>query len=166
MISDTIRDSRSYVSNHQVVIGDNEEARHRVLDAVTATLTDDTGLLSRFRALRIGKPRRGTLRELWEHALESAGAAARPAAPAVDTQTGRELALAGLINLDRRAHVLVVSALDEWARRLAELDEEWALRKILQTEPAIVLLGECDRWTADHDPSRALYHGVGVRLVR
>lgn len=66
---------------------------------------------------------------------------------------------------EQRRIVLIVDDLERWTTELANVDDEWAFRKVLQTEPMIVLVGLTDHWSADRDPGRALYHGLEIRLA-
>ena len=61
--------------------------------------------------------------------------------------------LLGLAEASRRRIVLIVDDLERWTVEVAKVDEEYALRQVLQTEPGIVLVGVSPRWSADRDPA-------------
>ena len=158
------------------------EARREIARGVEERIDDDTRLHKRFMAIRIGEPRPrepARLATLWARAIDGAARkmydtqrASRAFAKLNEwTAGGRRpedalmlsAELLGLSDASRRRIVLIVDDLERWTVELAKVDEEYALRKVLQTEPDIVLVGVSPRWSADRDPERALYCGLAVR---
>ncbi|MCY4506818.1 MAG: hypothetical protein OXG35_07630 [Acidobacteria bacterium] len=186
LVVETIAECTGTSNNHQVVTtGDDEQAGRAIADAVERTVDRDPELRRRFMTVRVEAPGRHQpvrLAGLWARSLD--GAARKMA----DTQRaslafarlnewtsdGRpadahEQLCAELLKIAAEASrriVLIVDDLEGWTTAFATVDEEYALRKVLQTDPEIVLVGVSSTWSADGHPEWALYCGLNTRRAR
>ena len=170
-----LKDSVDLRANeHQVIVSGDDTARAAFRTELLERLRTSPGLADSYEAVVIGRPRDGadSLADLWAATLAALPElgnderdelaswmnAGRPRHR--DATVKLETAVLGIIARRRRKTVVIVDDLETWNRSWSEHDEDWFLRKILQTEPKLALVGISAAWTADTDPGCALYCGL------
>ena len=163
-------------NNHQIIVGGDDAMRTAFRKELLKHLRDSPRLADHYEAVFVGRPPGGAddarLAEMWAATLaglpeigsddlnelvswtNAGGPADRDATDKLETAVLR------IIEKRRRKTAVIVDDLETWNRSWRKHDEDWSLRKILQTEPKLALVGISATWTADGDPDYALYCGL------
>ena len=161
-------------NDHQVIVGGDDAARAAFRTELLERLRTSPGLGDSYEAVVVDRPRDGadSLADLWAATLAALPELGKDEHDALTawTNAGRpryrdateklENTALGIIARRLRKTVVIVDDLETWNRSWSEHDEDWFLRKILQTEPKLALVGISAAWTADTDPGCALYCGL------
>ncbi len=170
---------------HQIVIGPRGSGKTILLLRVAAEVRQDPELSPRFFPVVFAEESYEVARagEFWLEALSRLADQAPPRDDAPDLrltcrdlraikddQTLGERCLGALLDFSDREDkrlVLMVENLNMMFRDMADRDAGWRLRKILQTEPRIILLASATSRFAEIDhPEHALYDLLRVRTLQ
>ena len=182
---EVLRECTGASNPHQIVIGPRGSGKTSLLLRIAAEARRDPELAAGFFPLVFAEESYevSTAGELWLECLAQLAAQAPRHEDEPDLQStleelravrdDRELAdrcLGALLDhSDREGKrlVLMVENLDMMFRDMADPDAGWRLRKVLQTEPRIVLLASAtSRFDEIDDPKHALYDLFSVRTLR
>ena len=185
MMVEVLRECTGASNPHQIVIGPRGSGKTSLLLRIAAEARRDPELAAGFFPLVFAEESYevSTAGELWLECLAQLAAQAPRHEDEPDLQStleelravrdDRELAdrcLGALLDhSDREGKrlVLMVENLDMMFRDMADADAGWRLRKILQTEPRIVLLASAtSRFDEIDNPKHALYDLFSVRTLR
>ena len=161
-------------NDHQLIVGGDDAARAAFRKELLKRLQASPGLGEVYEAVFVGAPKENaaSLADLWAvtlAALPELGNAEQDELTAWTNAGGPrnrgatqklEDAVLRIIERRRRKTAVIVDDLETWNRGWWNHDEDWFLRKILQTEPKLALVGISPTWTADGHPSCALYCGL------
>ena len=170
---------------HQIVIGPRGSGKTSLLLRVAAEVRRDPDLSSRFLPVVFAEESYevSNVGEFWLEALSRLAdqAPAPDDAPDLhrtledlrtiqDDQTLGDRCLAALLDFSDRENkrlVLMVENLNMMFRDMSDRDAGWRLRKILQTEPRIILLASAtSRFDEIDHPDHALYDLFRVRALQ
>ena len=185
MLVEVLRECTGPSNPHQIVIGPRGSGKTILLLRVAAEVRRDAELSAGFFPVVFAEESYevGTAGEFWLECLSRLAAQAPRREDAPDlhrtfeelrtVRNDRELAdrcLGALLDFSDREGkrlVLVVENLNMLFRDMADADAGWRLRKVLQTEPRIVLLASAtSRFDEIDDPKHALYDLFSVRTLR
>ena len=180
-----LRECTGASNPHQIVIGPRGSGKTSLLLRVAAEVRRDPELAAGFFPVVFAEESYevSTAGEFWLECLAQLAAQAPRQADEPDLQStleelratrdDRELAdrcLGALLDhSDREGKrlALMVENLDMMFRDMADADAGWRLRKVLQTEPRIVLLASAtSRFDEIDNPKHALYDLFSVRTLR
>ena len=182
---EVLRECTGASNPHQIVIGPRGSGKTSLLLRVAAEVRRDPELAAGFFPVVFAEESYevSTAGEFWLECLAQLAAQAPHQADEPDLQStleelratrdDRELAdrcLGALLDhSDREGKrlALMVENLDMMFRDMADADAGWRLRKVLQTEPRIVLLASAtSRFDEIDNPKHALYDLFSVRTLR
>ena len=185
MLVEVLRECTGPSNPHQIVIGPRGSGKTSLLLRIAAEVSRDAGLAAGFFPVVFAEESYevSTAGEFWLECLSHLAAQAPRREDAPDLQRtfadlrtirdDRELAdrcLGALLDFSDREGkrlVLLVENLNMLFRDMADADAGWRLRKVLQTEPRIVLLASAtSRFDEIDDPKHALYDLFSVRTLR
>ena len=185
LLAEVLRECTGSANQHQLVIGPRGSGKTSLLLRVAAEVRRDTELAARCFPIVFAEESYevGTAGEFWLECLShlAAESARRGDGPDLqrtveelrDTRDDQLLAdrcLGALLDFaDRRNKrlLLVVENLNTLFRDMTDRDVGWKLRKILQTEPRIILFASAtSRFDEIDHPDRALYDLFQVRTLR
>ena len=185
MLVDVLRECTGSSNPHQIVIGPRGSGKTSLLLRVAAEVRRDAGLAAAFFPVVFAEESYevSTAGEFWLECLSHLSVQAPRREDGPDLQRtfaelrtvrdDRELAercLGALLDFSDREDkrlVLLVENLNMLFRDMADPDAGWRLRKVLQTEPRIVLLASAtSRFDEIDDPDHALYDLFSVRTLR
>ena len=161
-------------NDHQVIVGGDDETRAAFRKEFLERMRASPRVAEHFEAAVVAGPGTGagSLAEFWAGTIEALttprdeargelGAWRNGGSP-TDRDTAQTLENAAIRIVQSRARktAVVVDDLEDWNRSWSRRDEDWSLRKILQTEPKIALVGISATWTVDGHPGYALYCGL------
>ena len=161
-------------NDHQVIVGGDDAARAAFRTELLERLRTSPELADSYEAVVVGRPRDGadSLADLWAATLAALPELGNDERDELASWTNAggprhrdatvklETAVLGIIARRLRKTVVIIDDLETWNRSWSEHDEDWFLRKILQTEPKLALVGISAAWTADTNPGCALYCGL------
>ena len=184
MMVEVLRECTGPSNLHQIVIGPRGSGKTSLLLRIAAEVRRDAGLATDFFPVVFAEESYevATAGEFWLECLSQLAAQAPPGEDDPDLHRtfeelrtigdDRELAdrcLGALLDFSDREDkrlVLMVENLDMMFRDMADADAGWRLRKVLQTEPRIVLLASAtSRFDEIDDPKHALYDLFSVRTL-
>ena len=184
-ILEMLRECAGASNTHQIVIGPRGSGKTCLLLRVAAELRRDTELQSKFFPIVFAEESYevATAGEFWLECLAHLAAQAPRGDDDPDLhRTFEELrairddrtlgdrclgALQDFSDREGKRLVLLVENLNRMFRDLSDPDAGWRLRKILQTEPRIVLLASAtSRFDEIDDPEHALYEQLRVLTLR
>ena len=185
MLVEVLRECTGPSNPHQIVIGPRGSGKTILLLRIAAEVRRDAELSAGFFPVVFAEESYevGTAGEFWLECLSRVASQAprREGAPDLHrtfeelrtVRNDQELAdrcLGALLDFSDREGkrlVLMVENLGMIFRDMADADAGWRLRKILQTEPRIVLLASAtSRFDEIDDPKHALYDFFSVRTLR
>ena len=185
MLVEVLRECTGPSNPHQIVIGPRGSGKTILLLRIAAEVRRDAELSAGFFPVVFPEESYevATAGEFWLECLSRLAAQAPRREDAPDlhrtfeelrtVRNDRELAdrcLGALLDFSDREGkrlVLVVENLNMLFRDMADADAGWRLRKVLQTEPRIVLLASAtSRFDEIDDPKHALYDLFSVRTLR
>ena len=186
MLVENLRECTGASNPHQIVIGPRGSGKTSLLLRVAAEARRDAALAARCFPVVFAEESYGvsSAGEFWLECLTHLAAQAAPYRedePDLDRTVGelrtvrddRDLGdrcLGALLDFaDRRGQrlLLLVENLNMLFRDMADRDAGWRLRKVLQTEPRIILFASAtSRFAEIDDPDRALYDLFVVRTLR
>ena len=186
MLVENLRECTGASNPHQIVIGPRGSGKTSLLLRVAAEARRDAALAARCFPVVFAEESYGvsSAGEFWLECLTHLAAQAAPYGedePDLDRTVGelravrddRDLGdrcLGALLDFaDRRGQrlLLLVENLNMLFRDMADRDAGWRLRKVLQTEPRIILFASATSRFAEIDsPDRALYDLFRVRTLR
>ena len=186
MLVENLRECTGASNPHQIVIGPRGSGKTSLLLRVAAEARRDEALAARCFPVVFAEESYevSTAGEFWLECLTHLAAQAAPYRedePDLDRTVGelravrddRDLGdrcLGALLDFaDRRGQrlLLLVENLNMLFRDMADRDAGWRLRKVLQTEPRIILFASATSRFAEIDnPDRALYDLFRVRTLR
>ena len=185
MMVEVLRECTGPSNPHQIVIGPRGSGKTSLLLRIAAEVRRDAGLAADFFPVVFAEESYevATAGEFWLECLSQLAAQAPPGEDDPDLHRtfeelrtigdDRELAdrcLGALLDFSDREDkrlVLMVENLDMMFRDMADTDAGWRLRKVLQTEPRIVLLASAtSRFDEIDNPKHALYDLFSVRTLR
>ena len=184
-IVEMLRECTGPSNPHQIVIGPRGSGKTSLILRIAAEVRRDAGLASRFFPIVFAEESYevATGAEFWLECLSRLAVQAprRAGDPDLhrtveelrtvrDDRTLAERCLGALLDFSDREHkrlVLLVENLNMMFRDMMDPDAGWRLRKILQTEPRIVLLASAtSRFDEIDNPEQALYDLFRVRTLR
>ena len=182
---EVLRECTGASNPHQIVIGPRGSGKTSLLLRIAAEVRRDAGLAAGLFPVVFAEESYevSTAGELWLECLSQlAGQAPRHEEEPDLRRTFEELrairadraladrclgALLDFSDREGRRLVLMVENLDMMFRDMADADAGWRLRKVLQTEPRIVLLASAtSRFDEIDDRKHALYDLFSVRTLR
>ena len=182
---EALRECTGASNPHQIVIGPRGSGKTSLLLRIAAEVRRDPELAAGFFPVVFAEESYevSTAGEFWLECLAQLAAQAprREEEPNLRStfeelraiRDDRELAdrcLGALLDFSDRESkrlVLMVENLDMMFRDMADADAGWRLRKVLQTEPRIVLLASAtSRFDEIDEPEHALYDIFSVRTLR
>ena len=185
MLVEVLRECTGPSNPHQIVIGPRGSGKTILLLRIAAEVRRDAELAAGFFPVVFAEESYevGTAAEFWLECLSHLAVQAPRREDGPDLQRtfealrtvrdDRELAdrcLGALLDFSDREDkrlVLMVENLNMLFRDMADADAGWRLRKVLQTEPRIVLLASAtSRFDEIDDPKHALYDLFSVRTLR
>ena len=185
MLVEVLRECTGPSNPHQIVIGPRGSGKTILLLRIAAEVCRDVELAAGFFPVVFAEESYevGTAGEFWLECLSHLAVQAPRREDGPDLQRtfealrtvrdDRELAdrcLGALLDFSDREDkrlVLMVENLNMLFRDMADADAGWRLRKVLQTEPRIVLLASAtSRFDEIDDPKHALYDLFSVRTLR
>ena len=185
MLVEVLRECTGSSNPHQIVIGPRGSGKTSLLLRVAAEVRRDPGLAAGFFPVVFAEESYevSTAGEFWLECLShlSVQAPRRDDGPDLqrtfaelrtvrDDRGLAERCLGALLDFSDREGkrlVLLVENLNMLFRDMADPDAGWRLRKVLQTEPRIVLLASAtSRFDEIDDPDHALYDLFSVRTLR
>ena len=185
MLVEVLRECTGPSNPHQIVIGPRGSGKTILLLRIAAEVRRDAELSAGFFPVVFAEESYevGTAGEFWLECLSRVASQAPRREDAPDlhrtfeelrtVRNDQELAdrcLGALLDFSDREGkrlVLMVENLGMIFRDMADADAGWRLRKILQTEPRIVLLASAtSRFDEIDDPKHALYDFFSVRTLR
>ena len=185
MMIEVLRDCTGPSNPHQIVVGPRGSGKTSLLLRIAAEVRRDNGLAADFFPVVFAEESYevATAGEFWLECLSHLAAQAprqendpelhRSFEELRIIRDDRELAnrcLGALLDFSDREDkrlVLMVENLDMMFRDMADADAGWRLRKVLQTEPRIILLASAtSRFDEIDDPKHALYDHFSVRTLR
>ena len=180
-----LRDCTGNSNSHQLVIGPRGSGKTSLLRRVAAEIGRDDALSASFFPIVFAEESYevATAGEFWLECLSRLAVQAphREGSPDLhrtydelrtidDDQMLEHRCLGALLDFaDRQGKrlVLMVENLNMMFRDMVDQDAGWRLRKVLQTEPRIVLLASAtSRFDQIDNPDQALYDQFRVRLLR
>ena len=185
LLVEVLRESTGRSNPHQIVIGPRGSGKTSLLLRVVAEVGRDAALSSRFFPVVFAEESYevATAGEFWLECLTNLAAQAtrREDAPDLhrtvdelrairDDQALSDRCLGALLDFadreDKRL-VLVVENMNMLFGDMADPDAGWRLRKILQTEPRVIVFASAtSRFDEIDQPDRALYDLFRVRTLR
>ena len=185
LLVEVLRESTGRSNPHQIVIGPRGSGKTSLLLRVVAEVGRDAALASRFFPVVFAEESYevATAGEFWLECLTNLATQAtrREDAPDLhrtvdelrairDDQALADRCLGALLDFadreDKRL-VLMVENVNMLFRDMADPDAGWRLRKILQTEPRIIVFASAtSRFDEIDNPDRALYDLFRVRTLR
>ncbi|MCY4121445.1 MAG: hypothetical protein OXG72_11060 [Acidobacteria bacterium] len=185
LLVEVLRECTGHSNAHQIVIGPRGSGKTSLLLRVAVEVGRDTALAARFFPIVFAEESYevATAGEFWLECLTNLAAQAPRGEDAPDlNRTVVELrtirddqalsdrclgALLDFADREDKRLVLLVENLNMLFGDMADPDAGWRLRKILQTEPRIVLLASAtSRFDEIDNPECALYDLFGVRTLR
>ena len=185
MLVEVLRECTGPSNPHQIVIGPRGSGKTSLLLRVAAEVRRDAGLAAGFFPVVFAEESYevSTAGEFWLECLSHLSVQAPRREDGPDLQRtfaelrtvrdDRELAersfgaLLDFSDREGKRLVLLVENLNMLFRDMADPDAGWRLRKVLQTEPRIVLLASAtSRFDEIDDPDHALYDLFSVRTLR
>ena len=185
MLVEVLRECTGPSNPHQIVIGPRGSGKTILLLRIAAEVRRDAELSAGFFPVVFAEESYevGTAGEFWLECLSRVASQAPRREDAPDlhrtfeelrtVRNDQELAdrcLGALLDFSDREGkrlVLMVENLGMMFRDMVDTDAGWRLRKILQTEPRIVLLASAaSRFDEIDDPKHALYDLFSVRTLR
>ena len=185
MLVEVLRECTGASNPHQIVIGPRGSGKTSLLLRVAAEVRRDAGLAAAFFPVVFAEESYevSTAGEFWLECLShvSVQAPRREDGPDLqrtfaelrtvrDDRALAERCLGALLDFSDREDkrlVLLVENLNMLFRDMTDPDAGWRLRKVLQTEPRIVLLASAtSRFDEIDDPKHALYDLFSVRTLR
>ena len=185
LLVEVLRECTGHSNAHQIVIGPRGSGKTSLLLRVAVEVGRDTALAARFFPIVFAEESYevATAGEFWLECLTNLAAQAPRGEDAPDlNRTVVELrtirddqvlsdrclgALLDFADREDKRLVLLVENLNMLFGDMADSDAGWRLRKILQTEPRIVLLASAtSRFDEIDNPECALYDLFGVRTLR
>ena len=185
LLVDVLRECSGSANPHQLVIGPRGSGKTSLLLRVAAEVRRDAGLAARCFPIVFAEESYevGTAGEFWLECLSHLAGQSprRDDGPDLqrtveelratrDDQLLADRCLGALLDFadrqDKRL-LLVVENLSTLFREMTDRDAGWRLRKVLQTEPRIILFASAtSRFDEIDDPDRALYDLFQVRTLR
>ena len=186
MLVETLRECTGASNPHQIVIGPRGSGKTSLLLRVAAEARRDAALAALCFPVVFAEESYevATAGEFWLECLTQLAARAAPYRedePDLDRTVGElravrddrvlgDRCLGALLDFaDRRGRrlLLIVENLNTLFRDVADPDAGWRLRKVLQTEPRIILFASAtSRFDEIDRPDRALYDMFRVRTLR
>ena len=185
MLVEVLRECTGHSNAHQIVIGPRGSGKTSLLLRVAAEARRDTALSTRCFPVTFAEESYevGTAGEFWLECLTNLAAQAPHGDDAPDLdRTVEELrairddqalsdrclgALLDFADREGTRLVLLVENLNILFRDIADPDAGWRLRKVLQTEPRIIVFASAtSRFDEIDNPDRALYDLFRVRTLR
>ena len=182
---EALRECSGSANTHQIVIGPRGSGKTSLLLRAAAEVTRDSDLAARFFPIIFAEESYevSTAGEFWLECLSRLAGQAPRREGGVDllrtfeelrtirddpTLEGRCLgALQDFADRQGKRLVLIVENLNMMFRDMGNDDAGWRLRKVLQTEPRIVLLASAtSRFSQMNDPKEALYQFFRVIRLR
>ena len=158
-------------NQHQLVVGPSGSGKTMLLARLAAGVRRDPGLRSRFLPVSLPEDAHHEIRtpgEFWLRCVEAAGLPE----PKTDTddRTLAGICIGALVDeagrLKRRI-LLLVENVDRLFDGMDSREAGWRIRKVLQTEPEIILFASASRRFPEiTDPDRALYQGLREMHLR
>ena len=185
LLVEVLRECTGHSNAHQIVIGPRGSGKTSLLLRVAAEARRDTALSTRYFPVTFAEESYevGTAGEFWLECLTNLAAQAPRGGDAPDLdRTVEELrairddqmlsdrclgALLDFADRESKRLVLLVENLNMLFGEMADPDAGWRLRKVLQTEPRIIVFASAtSRFDEIDDPDRALYDLFRVRALR
>jgi len=182
---ETLRECSGSANSHQIVIGPRGSGKTSLLLRVAVEARRDADLSARFFPIRFAEESYGvcTAGEFWLECVSRLAGQVPWREGEVDLQRAFEDlrgihddrmledrclgALQDFADRENKRLVLIVENLNMMFRDMADVDAGWRLRKVLQTEPRIVLLASAtSRFDQIDDPNEALYEQFRVIRLR
>ena len=182
---ETLRETKGSSNVHRLVIGPRGSGKTTLMLRVVAEVRRDPGLSAQFFPLVLPEENyeASTCGEFWLACVAQLVAKAPPEGNGIDlrlsyeelrdVQPDRDLAdrcLATLVDFARRAgkRLLVIAEnLNAFFEEMSDADAGWRLRKVLQTEPRIMLFASAtSRFNEIDHPEHALYNFFETLVLR